>query len=69
DLGYGAKICAKASRPRASSGPDGYSVAFGEVYKIVNNEIIVHISHFVYGFKLIVHPLDNFGGGMLAVML
>ena len=53
-------VCANASRPGASSRSYRNSDAFGIIYKIVNNKIIVYVTHALDYVKLIVKPFPKF---------
>ena len=51
-------VCRKTAGSRTSSGTYGNVFRFGKTDKVMHNQIIVHIAHFVDNRKLVFEPVD-----------
>ena len=68
DAGDADAIGAQAPGPRAPPRPHRDIVVLGVLDKIMDDQVIIHVSHLLDGGKLVFQPLRDRGIGMFAVM-
>ena len=68
DTGDANAVGSEAARTRTPSGSHRNSLTFGIGHKIMNNQVVIDISHLFDDRKLIFQPLDHFGSRILTVV-